>query len=470
MFGLIFTVLLLAFAGVAFVYSRTQIGPPQMIARAASGGALALGLLFGWVGSMFYAEPGYMYHVRTIFGEEKVVNDVGWNGYYWGYRTPWKKALSVQSVAGVKDTALTADDSDTTSAALPLQEVVFLDQVHAEVTASARFRLPEDPVAFLQMAHEYRTPDNLLMTSLIPAFGETLRANAMLMGAEEFYSGGQTQFISDFDSQLKRGTYIVHRKEIRTENPTAKQSGSADTARENNQRPFGDDTQIIVKMEKEVGPDGVVKVKSQKFIDYGIQVVEARVVNVDPSKTFKERMQAKQNAAAAMAVARQDKLKEEELKQAAIAKGQRVVAERQQELLKDQVEKTTAADTDKSVALTEASKLRERAEIERDAAKITLERDKLLAQAIKVSADAEAYKLQNVNSGVNALDKKLAAEIEIQKVWAEAFSKRNVPQTVFGASSGSGLDNDAKVFMQMMTLDAAKRLNYDRDPRSERKE
>ena len=58
-----------------------------------------------------------------------------------------------------------------------------------------------------------------------------------------------------------------------------------------------------------------------------------------------------------------------------------------------------------------------------------------------------------------ALQQKLAAYVETQKVWADAFAKRNVPTTVFGASGGSGGDSDASVFMQMMTLQAARQLS-----------
>ena len=81
-------------------------------------------------------------------------------------------------------------------------------------------------------------------------------------------------------------------------------------------------------------------------------------------------------------------------------------------------------------------------------------------------ADAEAYQKEVILKADNALAQKLDAEIEIQKLWAEAFAKRQVPTNVFGAGSGSGTpvgsDSETKAFMQMLTLDAAKRLNYTR--------
>ena len=86
-------------------------------------------------------------------------------------------------------------------------------------------------------------------------------------------------------------------------------------------------------------------------------------------------------------------------------------------------------------------------------------------------ADAEAYEKRVILEADNALAQKLEAEVEIQRLWADAFAKRQVPSTVFG-SGGSGTpvgsDAEAKAFMQLLTLDAAKRLNYNREMSSEK--
>ena len=80
--------------------------------------------------------------------------------------------------------------------------------------------------------------------------------------------------------------------------------------------------------------------------------------------------------------------------------------------------------------------------------------------------DAEAYRKAKILTADNALAQKLDAEIEIQRIWADAFAKRAVPQYVFGGSAEGGTpvgsDMEVKNFMQLMTLDAAKRLNYER--------
>ena len=87
----------------------------------------------------FYNEAGFATHVRTIFGEEKVVDDVGYATKWFGRATAWKKALSVQSVL---TEALAIDDSsdnDSLGATIEAFPIVFLGNVDAKVESSARF-------------------------------------------------------------------------------------------------------------------------------------------------------------------------------------------------------------------------------------------------------------------------------------------------------------------------------------------
>jgi regulator of protease activity HflC (stomatin/prohibitin superfamily) len=130
----------------------------------------------------------------------------------------------------------------------------------------------------------------------------------------------------------------------------------------------------------------------------------------------------------------------------------------------EQIEATTKAETRKKETVIEAERQKEQAEIQQETAEILLSKAKIDAEAVVVAAEAEAFKKEKILSADNALAQKLDAEIEIQRIWAEAFAKRSVPQTVFGANSGTpvGSDMEVKNFMQLMTLDAAKRLNYER--------
>jgi regulator of protease activity HflC (stomatin/prohibitin superfamily) len=384
--------------------------------------------------------------------------------HLFGRKNAWKKAMTVLADNTTADGVNAEGEQSVASASLPPLNIMFLDQVDADAMATVRFRLPTDAETFLRMAHEYRTPENLLRVALIPAFQETLQATGSLMSAEDYYSGGRTEFISEFENQMQQGIYLVKREEIAS--PSAKkQTSEADASDPENQAEFGDRSKTVFVVRKQYGTDGQPLRKVQKFTLYGVGVHEARVTEMKPNEKFVERMQLKQKASADRAIAREQRIQEEEQRLLAVARGDREVAERQAMMKVDQIELTTKAETDKKQTLIAASKQREQAEIQKQTSLVLLDKAKIDAEAVRVAAEAEAYKKEKILMADNALAQKLEAEIEIQKVWADAYAKRAVPQYVFGGTDGetpTGGDTETTRFMQLMTVDAAKRLAYDR--------
>lgn len=422
--------------------------------------ALLAVFLLSWNSMFFSAEPGYMYHVTTYTGTESVVNTPGISWYGNGSVTPWKNSMTVKA---------SDDDKGSSTAITPLR-VMFLDQVDAKAEATVRFAIPREAPsgtgktynegAFLRMAHEYRTPENLMATALIPAFKETLQANASLMNAEEFYAGGRSQFNAEFENQMINGTYLVKRSEKEVPVKTGNRSANASKGKqEKKEQQF----QTIFVIDKVKDAEGNLIRKTQVFRDFQITVTSALVTEVTPNVKFVKRMELKQKASADRAIAREQRVQEEEQKLLVIARGARQVAEREASAMQEQIQKTTEAETTKQLALTAATRIKEEAEIKKGTAIINLAIAKTNAKAKKVSADATAYQKRVVLKADNALAQKLAAEIKIQQVWAAAFAKRAVPTTVMGGtgSSGGG-DGDAAAFMNILTIDAAKRLAYDR--------
>jgi hypothetical protein len=178
-------------------------------------------------------------------------------------------------------------------------------------------------------------------------------------------------------------------------------------------------------------------------------------------------MKLKQQASADRAIAREQRIQEEEQELLAVARGDRIVAETQAEWKKDQIAKTTEQETKKAVALITASRQLEQARIEKATAAEVLLRDEISAQSIEVLADAAAYKKRVVIQADNALTQKLATEERIQKAWADAFAVRNVPATVFLTGSGEsgtavGSNTELNNMVKLMTMTMAEKLNYSR--------
>lgn len=460
----------LAFIGwvfTSFSQGKEEVtGPVKLLLVMVS----VVGFAFGLFNKIwFYAEPGYIYHVRTIMGDEKVVSDVGYNIHLFGRYNSWKRAMTVQAEGGTASMHAEKESTET-SANVGEMNIIFLDQVDADAEATARFSMPLDQEAFLKMAHEYRSPENLLRTALIPAFKETLQSTASLMSAEEYYSGGRTEFNSEFEKQMSGGLYVVHREEVSTR-VSRKRLGSANAALGTGQEEYGDEVKVTFEVIKKLDEAGVPLRKKQKFTNYGVSVIDARVTEMRPNKKFVERMRLKQKASADRAIAREQRIQEEEQRLLAIAKGEREVAERQAQAKVTQIQRTTEAETEKQLAITEAIKFKEQARISKETAQINLEKARIEAETKQTLADAEAYQKRVILKADNALAQKLDAEIQIHQLWSQAYAKRSVPTNVFGAGGGSvpvGGDTEVKAFMQMLTLDAAQRLSYERDMGTEK--
>ena len=440
-------------------------GAPSKLSLFKYVGVPALVAAIGFVsfnGVFFYNEAGFATHVRTIFGEEKIVDDVGYATKWFGRATPWKKALSVQSVL---TEALEIDDSsdnDSLGATIEAFPIVFLGNVDAKVESSARFRLPSGE-QFLKIAQEYRNPENFIKTALVPAIKETLQATASLMSADDFYAGARSEFAAEFENQLNDGLYLIKRKEIRGPRghlPSQTAILQAGTEQGN----FGDNNASQFVTEKVMDSKGIPVRKQQQFRKYGVEVVEARITNVDPNPQYKQRMVKVQQALAELAVARQNRLKEEEEKLLVTARGEREVEARRQETLRDQIEQTTQAETEKQLAVINAEREKQRAEIEKQTAELLRDKASITAQATKITADAEAHARKAVIEADGALQPKLDALVQINKVWAEAASQAPVPGVMMGGSgNGASASRQDEIgqLMGILATKAARDLSLD---------
>lgn len=109
--------------------------------------------------------------------------------------------------------------------------------------------------------------------------------------------------------------------------------------------------------------------------------------------------------------------------------------------------------------------MREEAEIAKQTAAINLEKARIEAEAVQVSADAAAYEKSVILEADGALQQKLDAWVSAQRLWADAASKINVPSTVIAGGGTGGTTGNAlgtvDQFMQMMMIKTARDLNVD---------
>lgn len=429
----------------------------------AVGSVIATLLFMFMFNSMFYYNnAGYITQVQTKFPfqNEKVVSTTGYTYIGFGNYTPWPRQMSVQSVADPSSLPKGVEQDGMGSSLIQAFPITFLGGVTATVDANVRVALP-DGEQFLQLARTYRTPDNFVLQSIMPVMKSTLQSTAQLMTADDYYSGGATEFRQSFQDQITDGAYVVKRVEKQVKN-TRVAAGSAIAAKGTEQGEFGGDTSTLVVTEKVLNKAGQPIRLERQFTKLGVTVADANILNIDPSKQFKERMVSIQRSQADLMLARQGRQTADEQKKLVTANGEKEVEEKRQITMRDQVEKTTNAETEKQLAITTAERERERATIEKQTSQIEYEKAQIDAKTKKELAEADAYAKKVVIQANGALEQKLAAYIETQKAWAQAYAQARVPSMVMGGGEGSlGRQTESQNLINLLTAKTAKDLSMD---------
>ncbi|NDV50396.1 SPFH domain-containing protein [Salipiger sp. PrR003] len=419
---------------------------------------LVIGLVAGGLGGFSWNDAGYCQHIRTLFGTESMTCKSGPYFSGWGRHTGYPFTITIAHT----DEA-TANGSSV-SAPYPIK---MADNWTGDAHQVTRFNIPKDAEQFIAMANEYRSPESLVNNNLRPSVTAALDSVANMFTMEAYYtSGARDTFKTEFPDSITKGRprvrQVVKENILATQNEDVAPNDSEnarDTSESNDAQ-----SQTIV-MEKMLDKDGNPIRIENAFNRYGITVSSAILEKIDPDTTYEEQIKKRKEASSRRSVAREQRLEQEEQRLLAITQGETDKARRQAEMMVEQIEQTTQAETKKQLALINAERQREEANIQRDTATIQLEKAKIDAEAKQVAADAEAYQKRVVLEADGALSQKLDAFVATQKVWADAASKIKVPSTVIagggaGDNSGNALGTVSD-FMQIMTMNAAKQLQFD---------
>jgi regulator of protease activity HflC (stomatin/prohibitin superfamily) len=439
----------------------------ESLSRVKRIGALAMLLIGGTIfggGAVGYNDAGFCQHTRTIFGNETATCETGWYFAGWGTSTAWPHYITVAHTLDA-----TGENAGTVfqgSIAAPYR-VRLADNWTGDVTQTTRFGIPQDQAQFLEMARTFRTPERLINTTLKPAVTASLDSVSNMFTMEEYYSGGKRdQFKSEFKDAIEKGRAQVKQVSLNQAGGVIRSRVSPnddEVAQDTSE--VGDTEVRRIIMEKVTDANGNDIRIPHDFTEIGVTVASAILENLDPDDKYEEQINDRKAAASRRVVAREQRLEQEEQRLLAIQQGETDIAKRQAAAKVEQIEQTTNAETKKQLALIEAGRMKEEAEIARQTSEINLEKARIDAQAVTVAADAEAYAKQAILEADGALAQKLAAWTEAQKVWADAASKINVPATVIAGGAADGTAGNAlgtvDQFMQMMMIKTAKDLQVD---------
>lgn len=314
--------------------------------------------------------------------------------------------------------------------------VRFNDATTADLKGIAQYILPSDEKDMILLHTTHRTPSSLVSKRLAPYTKECLQSSAQLMSSEKHYGGGRAQMAQDFLSQLKEGVYLLKVEE----------KIIFDTLEKDNKRIYETEIQLETTTK-------LPKRKTSSIKEYGITVADGAITDVDYEKKVDEKLVKIIDAATKSAISKQDLMTAQQQTLTAKAQGEKALVEIEYEQKQEQTKQVVAAQTKVKVA--EQDKLQQ---------KIAYEGSILEAKKIKELADAESYAKKKIMIADGALEKKLAAYVQVQDSWAKAFGVYTgdiVPTYMIGSSYAPGSYNGAQNFMDLMTAKTMKDLNLE---------
>ncbi|MCF7820393.1 MAG: hypothetical protein K9M44_02895 [Candidatus Pacebacteria bacterium] len=120
-------------------------------------------------GIFFWADAGKQYFLVYPWGKKDAIMSQGFKPKFFAKVTSWPKWIDIAAlVPGEEDKF----DKDEMEGIMNAVDIRFIDQVTAKMYPSIRFQIPVDKNDFIEFAVKYRTVENLVYNTLIPATKE----------------------------------------------------------------------------------------------------------------------------------------------------------------------------------------------------------------------------------------------------------------------------------------------------------
>lgn len=313
-------------------------------------------------------------------------------------------------------------------------KIMFNDAGKAKLSGSSRLLMPRGSEKLRQIKMDFGNFQNLIHELIRPTITKVVFSTGPLLSSYEAYAVKKNDLIRYIEDQLKHGIYKTLTKEVKVIDELSGKEKTVSVARliKDPKSPGGFARQEKAPLAKYGLADGVVVTVEEIIFDGTImnQISQQQKALMDVQTAIAEAKKAKQDA-----------IKAEEQGKAEYAKA------------KWEQEKINAKE------IAEAEKARAVAKLDMEKAKYQKQADILAGQGI-------ATKKKLIMQADGALDKKLKAYVESQKLWSEAFSKFEgalVPSVVMGGgdSGNTKYKNSAQAFMDLLMFKTAKDLSVD---------
>jgi hypothetical protein len=302
--------------------------------------------------------------------------------------------------------------------------VRFNDGGHGKMIGSIQYELPLDREHCTNLHVKYGS-QKAIETQLIQTIvNKSIYMTGPLMSSKESYAEKRNYLLSYVEDQIQNGVYKTYQKDIKTVDPLTN----------------AEKTVTIVEIAMENGiPQRQDKAVLQEF---GIKTFNFAISSLPYDEAVEKQIQQQQKIAMDVqtAIASAKQAEQNVITVAKEGEANAAKAKWEQEVIKAKM-------------VTEAQQKKEVAELERDAAAFT-------KQKLTLEGEGEGAKKRAIMSADGALEKKLEAWIEVNKLYAEAIKGGTwVPSIVMGGDYKTG--TGATGLIDLMMAKTAKDLSLD---------
>jgi len=166
--------------------------------------------------SAIFAKEGHQYYVLTPTGQRYTIATPGFKVVVpFSKVQEWSKYMEVKAVKVNELTGEYLEDVSGIEGIIPGGvKVMFIDRAMAQVFISTRFEIPSDEEAFIKLVETYKTPQNLVNNTLLQTINEQLTNITFMYSADDYVSGGATDYKLTIEDALKNGGFVVRREEV----------------------------------------------------------------------------------------------------------------------------------------------------------------------------------------------------------------------------------------------------------------
>lgn len=350
-----------------------------------------------------------------IDGDLHVYTTPGTVGQYWGKATHYKKS-STFWFSSAKPGEDTSNDRS-----IPVK---WNDGGHANISGSIRYDLPTDIPQMIKLHSIFGSQDAIEQQVIKTNIEKAIYLTGPLMTSKESYAERRNDLIFYIEDQASKGVYKTRQIEVKETDPITNTE------------------KTTMKVEIQSDSSGVTKRQEvSPIITSGIKLYNISINGIKYDANVERQIATQQQAIMQV--------------QTAIAKSK----EAEQRALT--VEKEGEADAAQAKWEQEVikAKLVTEAQAANAVAQLSVKTAELNKQKDILEGEGVAAKKRLSMQANGALEQKLAAYTEVQKYWADAFSKFQ-GNLVPLYQSGGGTSN-AVNWMEIMGMKAAKDLNLD---------